>query len=373
MTELRGIPRYYIAIVAMMLILSSFQTPTAAQSQLDSVVVLVDNSHGEHFDPYDADEGFKLMLDMVNASSRYIVKIHEGDPLNDTILEDVDILVLPAPDEEQPFAQSEIGAIAELVNNGSSLFLLGNPMIDQDIPEYWASPAFQDIGENIAINTILDSLNITGVRFSMNHTVSGSQEYDWSDTMFDYENALNSTAPHTIRLDTSTWETAHPIFKNINDIVTMTCTLKPIDGDSIIAWSHEESFAQYRKGPNTFGNLTFPNMSIAEFSEVPLSYSAINGTFPAWLSAFEYNNSRIVMCGSTIMFTGMTLALPEVDARDGNQWFYEGDNRFLFMNMIDWLSGDTLVPPSAITPILMLSAALIAVGVAYFIVQKRRS
>ncbi len=372
MMRLRSLTKYYIAIIAVMLVLSSVQIPTAAQIELDAVVVLVDNTHGEHFDPYDADTGLKLMLDMVNASTRYLVKIHEGAPLNDTYLQDVDILIIPAPDEGNPFQQSEIGAISRMLNNGSSLLIAGNPNIDQEIEEYWADTTFRDIGENIAINTLLDALNMTGVRFSNNVTESTTSVENYGDTMFDYANSLNSTSPYIIQMDSSTWKATHPIFKNINNLVVMTATLKPNDADSNIAQSYDESFAQYRKGPNTFANTSFPNISISEFEQFPLSYSAINGTFPSWLSAFEYNNSRVVICGSTIMFSGMSLALPESDNRNSEDWFYQGDNRFLFMNILHWLSEDAIEPPSAIIPMLMLSSVFIVIGVAYYIIQKRR-
>jgi hypothetical protein len=373
MTRLRGLPKYYVTIIAALLVLSMLPTPTTAQAELDAVVVLVDNSHGEHFDPYDADLGLKLMLDMVNASTRYTVRIHEDDPLNDTHLQDVDILLLLAPDEGEPFAQSETSAISKMLNNGGSLLITGNPNIDQEITEYWSDSTFRDIGENWAVNNFLDKMNITGIRFSTNVTEDDGDIDFYADTMFDYTNALNTTSPHTILLDSSVWKANHPIFKNINSLVVMTGTLKPIDSESSIAWSYDESFAQYRRGPNTFANITFPNMSLAEFADAPLSYSAINGTNPSWLSAFEFNNSRIAICGSTIMFSGMSLALPEVDARNEEQWFYQGDNRFLFMNILNWLSEGALQPPSAITPILMVSSVLIVIGIAYYVVQKRRS
>ena len=373
MRRLRGQPKYYVVIIAMLLVLSTFPKSARAQVELDNVVILVDNTHGEQFDPYDAENGLKLMLDMVNSSTRYTVRILEDGPLNDTNLHDVDILILPAPDESQTFSKEEYGAISRMLNNGSSLFITGNPNIDQTIEEYWADTQFRDIGENIAINRLLDAMNITGIRFSNNVTESGGDTVNYGDTMFDYTNALNETAPYIIQLGPTVWNPYHPIFKDINSLVVMTGTLKPIDAESRIAWSYDESFAQYRRGPNTFANFSFPNMSLAEFGNAPLSYSAINGTQPSWLSAFEYNGSRIVVCGSTIMFSGMSLALPTTDSRNGENWFYQADNRFLFMNILQWLSEGDLQPPSAITPIIIISSVFIVIGVAYYIIQKKRT
>jgi hypothetical protein len=373
MAHLRSLSKYCVAVVALMLLMTSVQVPVKAQSSLDQVVVLFDNSHNPQFDPRDADDGLKLMLDMVNASTRYMVRIFDGPELNDTILSDVDILIIAAPDENKPFTQTEVQAINEMLTNGSSLFILGNPCIDQTITEYWSDAEFQDIGENIALNNLLDSLNITDVRFSNNHTVSDSTERDWGDTMFDYDESLNSTAPYIIQFGASAWEAAHPIFKNINTIVTMTATLKPIGVVSSLAKGYDSSFAQYRRGPYTFGNTSFPNMSLEEFALSPYNYSAINGTFPSWLSAFTYNQSRVVIGGSTMMFSGMSLALPESDSRNAERWFYQGDNRLLFMNILEWLSQKDVDPPSGIFPVLVLSTILLAVGVVYCLVQKKRA
>ncbi len=370
--RLRNFPKIIVATVMLMIVISSLQCPAQAQS-LDQVVVLYDASHRPQFEAND-EEGLKLMLDMVNASSKYLVKVHEGSPLNDTILEDVDVLIIASPDGADEFTQSEVSAISEMLVNGSSLLVLGDPNIDQEtFPSYWSHPEFRDIGENIAVNRLLDALNITGVRFSLNHTsVSTGAEY-WADTMFDYENALNSSTPAIIHLDSTTWNTNHPIFKNINELVTMTSTFKPVDTVVGIATGHDDSFAQYRKGPNTFANYSFPNMSLVEFENDFLSYSAINGTFPTWLTAFEYNGSRMIVGGSTIMFSGLKLDLPDVDERKNEQWFYQGDNRLLFMNMLDWLSEGVAEPPSAIEPMLTLSAVFIVVGVAYYLFQKRKT
>ncbi len=368
----RSISKIHVASVLILVVLSSsFQCTVRAQKSLDQVVVLYDASHRQQFAPDDADQGLKLMLDMVNVSTRYVVKVNNDDPLNDTTLSGVDVLILASPDKSNEFTDVEVRGIAELLHNGSSLFVLGDPSIDQN-STYWNDFEFQDLGENIAINRLLDALNITGARYSINHTIVGDDEYWWGDTMFDYEHALNTSSPSIIRLDSSTWDTTHPIFKDINEIITMTSTLKPMNTTGAIAKGYDTSFAQYRRGPNTFANISFPNMSLTEFAERPLSYSAINGTFPPWLAAFKINRSRIVMSGSTIMFSARELDLPEDDARSDEKWFYQGDNRFLFMNILDWLSEEFIETPTATTYMLVLSAGMILVGVVYYIAQKKR-
>ncbi|MHA1904897.1 MAG: hypothetical protein ACW99V_08765, partial [Candidatus Thorarchaeota archaeon] len=230
---------------------------------------------------------------------------------------------------------------------------------------YWLELQFQDLGENEGINNLLDQLNITGVRLSLNESTPGNI---YGDTIFDYDHSLNSSYPLVIEFDQTTWDTTHPIFKDINSIVTMTSTLTPIDIASSVARSYDTSFAQFRKGPNTFSNYSFPNMSLADFAEFPLNYSAINGTFPTWMSAFEFDRSRIIITGSTLMYTGRLVDLPDTDL----QWFYMGDNSRLFMNMLDWLSEENVAAPSAVTQMLMISSVVLIIGIAFYTFKKIR-
>ncbi|MHA2396714.1 MAG: hypothetical protein ACXAC0_08420 [Candidatus Thorarchaeota archaeon] len=364
MNQLRNAPRVIAIVVTMMVLFSSLQTGVRAQADLDPVVVLYDANHRQQYDAFDLETGLNLMLDVVNTSTKYVVRVNTED-LTDTILNDVDILIIASPDPGYSFTSEEVDGISEMLANGSSLFLSGDPTIDQNTT-YWSELTMQGMGDNYAINNLLDSINVTGVRFSVNDTGVGPL---WGDTMFDYDHSVfNETYPFVQRLDSSTWETSHPIFRNINELYVMTSTLKPVDLASGIATGYETSFAQFREGPISWGNYSFPNMTIADFEQAPLSYSAINGTFPSWMSAFEYDESRIVVMGSTLMFTGLKLPHPDTDM----SWFYSGDNARLFMNIMNWLSQDFVETPSAIIPVLVISSAVMVVGLAFYILKKIR-
>ena len=364
MSLLRNVPRVIAIAIAVMILFSSLQTGVRAQTDLNPIVILYDASHDPQHDVTDAESGLKLMIDMVNASTRYIVRINNHE-LTDAILNDVDVLIISTPDDDFPYSNAEAASISEMLVNGSSLFLLGDPTIDQSTG-YWADGPMQDMGENIALNDLLDAINVTGVRFSINETESGAF---YADTMFDYDHPVfNASYPYMIKLDTSTWKSSHPILRNINELFTMTSTLKPIDLASGIASGYETTFAQYRAGPNSWANYSYPNITLSDFEEHPQSYSAINGTFPSWMSAFEYNESRIVIIGSTIMFTGMNLDFPDTDLR----WFYMGDNARLFMNIINWLSYEFVEAPSALVPMIMISTAVTVIGLVFYISKKIR-
>jgi hypothetical protein len=151
-------------------------------------------------------------------------------------------------------------------------------------------------------------------------------------------------------------------------LYTITATLKPIDLVSGIAHGYENSFAQYQVSANGWANYSQPNMTLAEYNLKPYSYSALNGTFPSWLSAFEYGSSRVVICGSTIMFTGRVLDVPKSEL----QWVNAGDNARLFTNILSWLSEGFVQPPSAIVPMLIISSVVMIVGVAYYLLKKLR-
>ncbi|TFG33897.1 hypothetical protein EU527_06210 [Candidatus Thorarchaeota archaeon] len=361
MNQLNHAPRLIAAILTAIILLSSFQATVHAQAGLDPVVVLYDASHSQQFAADSEDLGLKLILDMVNASTRYIVHINNDDSLTDDILNDVDILIIASPDDSSPFSSEELAGITEMMINGSSLFVLGDPVLSQK-STYWTENLLQDTGDNIALNKLLDGINMTGPRFSINTTSVD----DYADIMFDYENALNDTIPWVIHLGATTWDTTHPIFRNINDIYTMTATLKPLSLASGIGKSYESSFAQYRVNSNTWANWSMPNMTKYELN--PLSYSAVNGTFPSWLSAFEFGDARVVISGSTIMFTGRPIDIPDTNLN----WFYMGDNARLFMNIISWLSDEFVTAPSAIVPMLIISSVFLIVGVAFYLMKKLR-
>ncbi|MHA2378604.1 MAG: hypothetical protein ACXADO_02675 [Candidatus Thorarchaeota archaeon] len=361
MVRFRGTVRIATAAITALILLSCFHVTVKAQAPIDSVVILYDASHDPQFSA-DDETGFKLILDMVNASTKYTVRVNT-DPFENTTLADVDVLVVADPDLSGEFDPDEVGSIGEMLANGSSLLLLGNPAIGNN-SRYWDNSALQDTGDNIALNELLDALNMTGPRFSINETES----FSWSDAMFDYEHALNETAPWVMRLDTSTWDSGHPIFKNINELVVMTATLKPMNLVSSIAAGYESSFAQFRESVLNLANYSFPNMTLEEFAGRPLSYSAINGTFPPWMSAFEYNESRIVITGSAIMFSGLLLDVFDSES----QWFYTADNARLFMNILDWLTEGFVEPPGAVSPMLMISLTILTVGVVYYVFKKMR-
>ena len=363
MNQFKKIPRVFATILALMILLSSFQATVPAQADFDPVVVLFDASHSPQFDAFDEELGLKLMFDMVNTSTRYVIYVHEDGLLDDEVLNDVDILIVAGSDSSSPFSAEENAGIAEMLANGSSLFLLGDAAISDDT-SYWPDGPMQDMGDNFALNTFLDGINMTGPRFSINETESDT----WSDTMFDYDHALNETTPWVFQLDSTTWDTTHPIFRNINEIITMTSTLKPIGLASGIGNSYESTFAQYKRDPNSWGNYSMPNMTLAEYALHPLAYSALNSTIPTWLSAFEYGVSRVTMVGSTMMFTGRILDVPTSEL----QWVNAADNSKLFMNILDWLSEGFVIAPSAIAPMLIISGVILIIGVAFYLLKKLR-
>lgn len=365
MKQLRNTTRLLATIVTALILLSSLQGIVSAQSELDPIIILYDESHGQQYARNDETGGLKLMLDTVNASTKYSLRVNEDDELTDTLLNDVDVLIIAAPDESSPFTEQEAHGISEFLANGSSLFVLGDPTIGEN-SNYWAEALMQDMGENDAVNNFLDTINVTSVRFSLNET--GFEEI-YGDVMFDEEHTVfNATYSWLLRLDSSTWDINHPIFRNINEIYTMTATLKPIELASSIARGYESSFAQFKMDFNSWANYSFPNMTLADFEQDPLSFSTINGTYPSWMSAFEFDSSRIVIAGSTLMFTGRDLDYRDTDLR----WFYMGDNSRLFMNIIEWLSEDFITAPSAIIPLVIVSSVVLVVGVVFYLFKKLR-
>jgi hypothetical protein len=366
MNQFRNVSGVLATILAVMILFSSLQSAVYAQGELDPIVIIFDASHSPQFAPDDNELGLQRIIDLVNASTNYIIKINDA-PITESLLNDADILIIAAPDETSPFSAIELKGISEMLENGSSLFLLGDPALGQQ-STYWEEESMHDIGDNIAINRLLDGINMTGVRFSINVTITNTTTHYWSDTLFDYDHSLNETKPWVVKLDATTWDTTHPIFRNINELYTITATLKPIELASGVAHGYKSSFAQYQVSANGWANYSKPNMTLEEYSLHPNAYSALNATFPSWLSAFEYGSSRVVICGSTIMFTSRLLDLENTEL----QWVSVGDNAKLFANILGWLSKDFVQSPSAIVPMVIISSVIMIVGVAYYLLKKLR-
>ena len=170
-------PRLLATLFTVIILFSCFQGTVQAQTSLDPIVVLFDASHSPQFAADSEDLGLKLVLDMVNSSSHYIVRVNENDLLTNELLNDVDILIIASPDDSSPFSAEELSGISQMMANGSSLFVLGDPALSSE-STYWDEAQLQDTGDNIAINTFLDGLNMTGPRFSINATASDN----YSDT-----------------------------------------------------------------------------------------------------------------------------------------------------------------------------------------------
>ncbi|NHJ12294.1 MAG: hypothetical protein EAX95_01390 [Candidatus Thorarchaeota archaeon] len=362
MLRFKGTSNIVAIVVVALIILSSIPGNVKAQDSLDPIVIIYDASNRPQFSATDEEEGFKLLFDMVNASTRYLLKVNTGTITNETLSE-ADILIIGEHAISEPYEDEEIKSISYMLANGSSLLVLGNPTIPRN-STYWSDTTLQTLGDNRVLNDLLDGLNMTSPRFSTNVTGDGI----WGDAMFDYDQALNESYPWVLRLDATAWNSLHPIFNDINELVLMTATLKPIDLASSLATGYESSFAQFRVSALAYANYSFPNMTLDQFAESPLSYSAINGTFPSWLSAFEFNQSRVVISGSGIMFTGLDVDVYDADTA----WFYTADNARLFMNMLNWLSEEFVEAPGAIEPMLIISGTILVVGVAYYLLKKLR-
>jgi len=79
--------------IVTLILLSCLPGNVSAQDALDPVVVVYDASHRPKFDADDDLNGLKLMFDMVNASTRYVLKVNTGTITNET-LSDADILIV---------------------------------------------------------------------------------------------------------------------------------------------------------------------------------------------------------------------------------------------------------------------------------------
>ncbi|MFX1518575.1 MAG: hypothetical protein ACFFCD_01435 [Promethearchaeota archaeon] len=232
----------------------------------------------------------------LNDSEDYTVFINR-QRFSEVSLLGVDILFIGNP--ERSFTNQELFAISEYLKNGGNLFLLGDP---RDNPSN--------------LNDIIDTIQYTDARFSR-------------EVIFDEEHNLNEISTQIIISQEDLLESS-PIANGVQEICTQSIWVEDNDPTKVVA--------------------TGSNFSLAGLE---------GRSQPAWLVASIVGRSRIVLCGSTRMFSDTKPAKSDVT------WYQSKDNARLWQNIFSWLAQkDT--PPSFLDTIsssisVIISALIIGI------------
>ncbi len=260
-----------------------------------------------------ASERMQSAINSLNDTEEYIVYFN-NQRFTETSLLGVDILVIGTP--ERSFSSLERFAVSEFLKNDGNLFLLGDPR-----------------GKSSNLNDIIDSAEYTDARFSRN-------------VIFDEERNLNDISTQ-ISVSREELRESSPIANGIQEIVTHSIWVEDNDPSKVIA--------------------TGSNYSLAGLE---------GNSQPAWLVASTVGRSRIVLCGSTRMFSDVKPAKSDIT------WYQSKDNARLWQNIFSWLAqkdtppsflGTVSLPPATvIVTSLILGILFIAGGFGiYYLFQRK--
>ncbi|NHJ02745.1 MAG: hypothetical protein EAX86_11455 [Candidatus Heimdallarchaeota archaeon] len=285
----------------------------------DPIVVLFDEGHGQFFNRTLYQQAISVLID----SGKKVVFSTEKE-FNRSSFEGIDIFVSTNP--KNSFSFEERYFIREFIQEGKSILLLANPLVENNetlngrgdklndvltdpevgiLAEFWTRP--DDVGSVKSANVVQNEF------YNL-----GRPEY--------IKIEVNSSVHEILSLN-----------ENVTSIVTYSCSIKSPLQDVLIAPSYAISKTTHNEIYDYASDITLIS------------------------TAGRQTEAKILLGGSSIMFSDLT------DALLGNKtWFESENNSVLWENMFDWLaeieeseSADLNTLETAFIPLLTLSVTSI--------------
>jgi len=267
----------------------------AFAQQDEEIKILWDDGHGQY---YSSGLCGSLISDLEDQG---VVVDAVSTGLNATLLSGYSILVLPNP-QGGPLTQDEISAIADFVQGGGGLILLG------DVQYLYLGTKYY-YGQPDSLNAVLEGLGVANKIQFWGTNNRGDEIID--DTLYIGRRWQQPVG--------SEYFNPHIISAGIKKVVTNSASLVVTDSSVIVATSPSTSFTE-------------------DVNNVRVR----SGRIP-WLVALEVGEGKVVICGSSKMFSNVFIA------GVGQPFIGYEDNEKLFFNFIWWLTGQRLVAPAVIT------------------------
>ncbi|UJG42670.1 MAG: hypothetical protein K9W46_09780 [Candidatus Heimdallarchaeum endolithica] len=319
---------FLILIMTPFIMTTKGQFILAAPNTEKEYVILFDESHGQYFNS----TLMKSALSAINDSLNVRFIFFNESKFNSTNLQGVDLVIIGNPGiyKNYNLSSEEVEVIQDYVEAGGSLFLLANPLSsDTNITGHVSS--FNDI-----LSARLSKLSSARFRTGL----------DKSSTviMDDYHNKYNNES----FLSIVNYNTSDNEFLEKNKIFEQTSKV-----ENLTVYSTAISFDRPEK-ENAIGRTEITSYALEKDGSIV--QDMING-FLVWLFAKEIGNARIVLSGSTIMFSDLLI-------NENQKFINEDQNKELWLNLINWLLHIT--PYEEKNPIAMpfYSLVLLALGFA---------
>ncbi|OLS33101.1 MAG: hypothetical protein HeimAB125_02260 [Candidatus Heimdallarchaeota archaeon AB_125] len=326
-------------------------------------VILFDESHGQVFNRTLMDTALDSLTNITieDPDTEIVVKLlfQTESRFNSTNLQGVDLLIFTNPglEEEDNLEQAEREAILDFTELGGSLFLLCNPLTQQD--------------------------NITGHPTTMNDLLI--EREDWLTSarfMFGVNQSFarvivddfNSTYGNETYVTFNEYNSTKIIF-NQN---TVDFFRQETEIDNVTIYSNSISLGNERLDEDILDKTIqvgkTPITSYAINEDYDIYRDPTNG-FLTWLFAKKTGGTRFAMSGSTIMFSDLEIA-------ENTTWIEQNQNLELWNNLILWLLKYTPHPerdPPAVWVfenyallVFAISAAIFGISVLVFRYRNKR-
>ncbi|MGQ4892744.1 MAG: Gldg family protein [Candidatus Njordarchaeia archaeon] len=201
--------------------------------------------------------------------------------------QEYDLIIIPNPGTD--FSSDELQALKNYLDNGGSLLIMGDVQ--------YSGNAY---GKPDWLNNLLSYIGVSNKVTFWGTNALGDEIYN------DVINEANR--PWQVKVAAKYFK-PHEISIGIKTVVITSSTLDVKDPDVIVATSPEGSYAEDING-NTHAKGKLP-----------------------WLAALEVGEGKVVVCGSSRMFSDRTLS------GSGVPYIKYGDNRQLFFNIVKWTTG----------------------------------
>lgn len=244
-------------------------------------------------------ERMQSAITSLNNTEDFIVYFN-NQRFTETSLLGVDILVIENP--ERSFTFQERLVLVDYLDNGGHIFLMSDP---------------RSTISNL--NNIIDAIQYTDGRFSQH-------------VIFDEEFNQNNISTQ-ISVSREELRESSPLTNGVNEVITHTISINDNDPNKVIA--------------------TGSNYSLAGLE---------GNSQPAWLVASTVGRSRIVLCGSTRMFSDVKPSKSEVT------WYQTKDNARLWQNIFSWLAQKEITPSflgTTLPPPLTLIISALITGIVF--------
>jgi hypothetical protein len=245
---------------------------------------------------------------------------NEESEFNSTNLQGVDLLIVTNPGikEEDQFTESEMDAILDFVELGGSLFLLCNPLTQN----------VNITGHIVSFNNLLArrESKITTARLRAAVNVS------FSDVIVDdFRSTYNNDSYISLNYPKITEE-----FIMNEATINETLFRQETEIEELLIYSSSISLGNEEPDSRRIGLATTPVTSYAVDETYHIFRDPVNN-FLTWLLAKELDSSRVVISGSTIMFSDQKIV-------DDDVWIDQLDNLILWKNILLWLLNYTPHP-----------------------------